>query len=114
MFSVNTTVINDNNHNYSDRINVLIDSLTHQAEELQNYLSLSTKARKRDKSKFLEEHQIFLTEVIDKLRNVNLSPSSGSTYPHSSTPYRNLNSQKSRVFTIGSPLANSGSSFFHV
>lgn len=86
----------------------------HQAEQLQDFLNL-TKARKRDKLKFLMEHQIFLTEVIEKLRALNPSKSSTASFPHSSTPYRNTNSQQSRVLSIGSRIGSSGSlSYFSI
>lgn len=93
-----------------DKVNVIIDSLIHQSEQLQNYMLLSKKQRKKEKPQFLSEHQIFLTEVIDKLKNLKKTqPNITKTMPHSSTPYRNNNGNKvkPRPLSIGSPLAKS-------
>lgn len=93
-----------------DKVNVIIDSLIHQSEQLQNYMVLSKKQRKKEQPQFLSEHQIFLTEVIDKLKNLKETQSNIKTIPHSSTPYRNNNNEnkvKPRPLSIGSPLSKS-------
>lgn len=110
---LNPLSMQNENQSNQERINLIIDSLIHQSEQFQNYMVLSKKQRKREQPQFLGEHQLFLTEIIDKLRNVNVIKSSTSSIPHSSTPYRNNENRKPRPFSIGSPLANS-SEHFHL
>lgn len=102
------THIQNGNQSDQERINIILDSLLHQSEQLQNYLVLSKKQRKREKPQFLSEHQLFLRDIIDKLRNVSVSKSTIASVPHSSTPYRNNENKKPRPFSIGSPLGKSG------
>lgn len=101
----------DGNQN---KVNVIIDSLIHQSEQLQNYMVLSKKQRKREQPQFLSEHQIFLTEVIDKLKLLKETQPNTKTIP-SSTPYRNnnVNKVKPRPLSIGSPLSKSSKLFNH-
>lgn len=89
-------------------MNVIIDSLIHQSEQLQNILISSKNKRKTktETSHFLNDHQLFLADIIDKLRNMNQIKSNAVTLPYASTPYRN-DDRRSR-FNIGSPLSASG------
>lgn len=101
-----------------DKVNVIIDSLIHQSQQLQNYMILSKKQRKKEQPHFLSEHQIFLTEVIDKLKNFKETQpkTKTKTLPHSSTPYRNNNGNKvkPRPLSIGSPLSKSSKLLNHL
>lgn len=108
VFLVIAAPIQNDNEPNQKQISVIIDSLIHQSEQLQNYMILSKRQRKREQPKFLSEHQLFLADIIDKLRSVNVSKSNAASVPHSSTPYRNNENKKTRPFSIGSPLANSG------
>lgn len=98
------------------KVNVIIDSLIHQSEQLQNYMVLSKKQRNKEQPQFLSEHQIFLTEVIDKLKNLKKTQPNTKTIPHSSTPYRdnNENKVKPRPVSIGSPLSKTSKLFNHL
>lgn len=92
-------------------MNVIIASLANQAESVRSYLSLSKKQRKREKPEFLDEHEVFLENIIKQLRNVNVPKSTATSIstclPHSSTPYRSVYNRKPLAFSIGSQLANS-------
>lgn len=107
--TVDATTIHNDNQTNPEQLYAIIDSLVQQSDQLNNYLQLSKKQRKRDQSNFMNEHQIFFTEIIAKLRTTALqSKPPAKSIPHSSTPYRcNTDIRRSR-FSIGSPLAHSG------
>lgn len=111
IFSVDSVDIEpvqkDSDHTNHEQMNVIIDSLIHQSEQLQNILILTKKKRKTktETSHFLNDHQLFLVDIIDKLRNMNQMKSNAVSFPHSSTPYRN-NDRRLRL--MGSPLSASG------
>lgn len=96
-----------------DQLNAVIQSLLQQAEELKKFMASSKKKRKNHHSDFLNEHQAFLDEITQKLRNLNLPKSLSTTstlacLPQSSTPYRTTNcDRKPFTFSIGSQITNS-------
>lgn len=104
----------DENRMQHDQLNTVIQSLIQQADELKRYIALSKKKRgKNQRTNFLSEHQAFLDDITQKLRNLNLSKKSLSTtstlacLPQSSTPYRTNGDRKPFTFSVGSQIANS-------
>ena len=91
-----------------NELNSVLSSLARQVEEFQSYLALSKKQRKLLKPEFLSNHQVFLNDVIQKLRVLNvpkpnsISVSNAYYQHHSSTPYRTDYIRKPLAFSIGS------------
>lgn len=93
-----------------DELQSVLNSLAHQVESFQTYLTLSKKQRKLVKPEFLNEHQVFLNDIFNRLRVLNVSKPQrnsvlvSSTYyqPQSSTPYRSDYIRKPLAFSIGS------------
>lgn len=91
-----------------NELNSVLSTLARQIEEFQSYLALSKKQRKLLKPEFLSNHQVFLNEVIQKLRVLNvpkpnsISVSNAYYQHHSSTPYRSDDIRKPLAFSIGS------------
>ncbi|XP_031628714.1 dystrophin-1 [Contarinia nasturtii] len=98
------------NTSSQDELQSVLNSLAHQVESFQAYLALSKKQRKLVKPEFLCEHQVFLNDVFNRLRVLNVSKPKrnsmlvSSTYyqPQSSTPYQNDYIRKPLAFSIGS------------
>lgn len=86
-----------------NELNSVLSSIARQVEEFQGYLALTKKERKLLKPEFLTDHQVFLNDVIQKLRVLNVpAPVSAYYQHHSSTPYRSDYIRKPLAFSIGS------------
>lgn len=91
-----------------NELNSVLSSLSRQVEEFQGYLALSKKQRKLLKPEFLSDHQVFLNDIIQKLRILNVpkpnsvAVSNAYYQHHSSTPYRSDYIRKPLAFSIGS------------
>lgn len=107
-----------------DRLCTIIDLLAHQTERYQQHmLTTDSKDSKNDKKikkkevqAYIEEHHVFLNEVVNQLRDICANADGrpdGNALPLASTPYRqNKRAElQERRISIGSPLARSSKYF---
>lgn len=105
-----------------DRINTIIDLLAYQTEQFQKQFMPTINDDNGKKSKLkkqataaLEEHHVFLLEVINQLKEI-YAGAHTDLLPHASTPYRQskrCNELQQRRISIGSPLARSSMFLIH-
>lgn len=92
----------------NDKLEDVIESIAHQANEMQEFLATTTKSKRSGKAsdnaaqKFLQQHQLFLNEAVGKLREIAAVPDNG--IPHASTPYRALRNASTVQASVASPL----------
>lgn len=90
----------------NDKLEGIIESIAHQANEMQEFLTTTAKSKRSGKAfdntaqKFLQQHQLSLNEAVGKLREIAAVSENG--LPHASTPYRTT-----RNASIGQTISTS-------
>lgn len=99
--------LHTNKRQVNEKLEAIIESIAHQANEMQEFVSKAAKTKRTENAahKFLHQHQRFLADAVGKLRDIAAGGIiDNCVLPHASTPYRSTRNATTNQITFGSPL----------
>lgn len=107
------SALHTNKRGMNEKLDEIVESIAQQANELQEFLSTVAKSKHSGKvsenaaQKFIQQHQLFLSDAVEKLREIAMNEMTENGVPHASTPYRSTMNTSIVRRTLASPMRSS-------